>query len=123
MRRLAAVFLGVAIVGGLSAVMAGAQAPDPKLVAAGRTIFRSSKVDCTQCHMAQGKGNKKLRMDGPTAKVAKLSAEQIRQWIVSPAEMTAKLDHEPDNPMKKKDLTEAEVNALVAYMLSLRGKK
>lgn len=121
MKRLIAAFLALTIASAASAVAAAAQAPDPKLVAAGRRIF--SDKDCTQCHMAQGKGNKKLRMDGPTAKVAKLTPEEIRQWIVSPVEMTAKLTTKPENPMKKKDLTETEVDALVAYLLSLRGKK
>jgi mono/diheme cytochrome c family protein len=121
MKRLTGAFLGVAIVVGLFGGVGSAQAPDPKLVAAGKRLFSSK--DCTQCHMAEGKGNKKLRMDGPKAKVANLPPEEIRQWIVSPVEMTAKLDHKPENPMKKKVLTEAEVDALVAYMAYLRTKK
>jgi len=121
MKRLVGAFLGVAIVIGPFTGTGSAQAPDPKLVAAGKRLF--SVKDCTQCHMAEGKGNKKLRMDGPAAKVAKLAPEEIRQWIVSPVEMTAKLPHKPENPMKKKVLTEAEVDSLVAYMMFLRTKK
>ena len=108
--------LGAFLVG---AVSLPAQA-DPD-VAAGKKLFSSK--NCTKCHMAEGKGNKKLRMDGPNAAVAKLSADEIEQWLVSPAEMTAKLDHKPVNAMKKTALTDSEIKALVAYMLHLRTLK
>lgn len=98
-----------------------AQTPDPKEVATGKRLFSSK--NCVKCHMAEGKGNKKLRMDGPNAAVAKLSVSEIRQWLVAPEEMTAKLDHKPVNPMKKTALTDPEVNALVAYMSNLRTLK
>ena len=114
--RVALLLGGVLLAGAV-----GAQTPDPKEVAAGKKLFSSK--NCTKCHMAEGKGNKKLRMDGAAAKVAKLSPGEIRQWITSPAEMTAKLDHKPVNPMKKTELTEAEISALVAYMLHLRTLK
>ena len=113
------------LIGLIGAVLFGggllAQTPDPKDVAAGKKLFSSK--NCVKCHMAEGKGNKKLRMDGPNAAVAKLSVDQIRQWIVTPEEMTAKLDHKPVNPMKKTAMTDPEVNALVAYMFSLRTLK
>jgi mono/diheme cytochrome c family protein len=113
--------VGVVVAGAflIGAVSLAAQA-DPN-VAAGKKLFSSK--NCTKCHMAEGKGNKKLRMDGPNAAVAKLSAGEIEQWIVSPAEMTAKLDHKPVNAMKKTNLTAAEVTALVAYMQYLRTLK
>jgi mono/diheme cytochrome c family protein len=113
-------FIAVLFGGALLAGAVSAQAQDPN-VAAGKKLFSSK--NCTKCHMAEGKGNKKLRMDGPTAKVAKLSAAEIHQWITSPADMTAKLDHKPVNAMKKTTLTDGEVAALVAYMLHLRALK
>lgn len=100
--------------------VAAAQGADPN-IALGRKLFSSK--NCTKCHMAEGKGNKKLRMDGPGAAVAKLSAGEIEQWIISPAEMTAKLDHKPVNPMKKTAMSDPEIKALVAYMLHLRTLK
>ena len=110
-----------ALVGALVVVgTVSAQTPDPK-IATGKKLFSSK--NCTKCHMAEGKGNKKLRMDGPKAAVSKLSADEIRQWITNPAEMTAKLDHKPLNPMKKTTLIDDEVDALVAYMLHLRTLK
>lgn len=99
---------------------APAQGQDPN-IGEGKKLFASKS--CTKCHMAEGKGNKNLRMDGPTAKLAKLSEADVRKWILSPAEMTATLDHKPVNAMKKTVLTDAEVDALVAYMMSLRTKK
>jgi len=117
MKQFIGVLLGAVLLGGA----VSAQAPDPKDIAAGKRLFTTK--NCTKCHMAEGKGNKKLRMDGPTAAVAKLSPAEVRQWIMSPAEMTAKLDHKPVNAMKKTNLTDPEVNALIAYMLHLRTLK
>ncbi len=115
MKQVIATLIGVAFL----AATVSAQA-DPK-VAAGKKLF--STKNCVKCHMAEGKGNKKLRMDGTTAPVAKLSAADIQQWILSPAEMTAKLDHKPINPMKKTALADPEVAALVAYLMHLRTLK
>jgi mono/diheme cytochrome c family protein len=117
MRHVVGALFGIVLLVGT----VSAQTPDSKDIAAGKRLF--SAKNCTKCHMAEGKGNKKLMMDGPTAKVAKLSESEIRQWITSPAEMTAKLDHKPVNPMKKTELTDAEVNSLVAYLLHLRTLK
>jgi mono/diheme cytochrome c family protein len=117
MKRLVGVLFGSLLLVGA----VWAQTLDPKEVAAGKRLFSSK--NCTKCHMAEGKGNKKLRMDGPAAAVSKLAAGAIEQWITSPAEMTAKLDHKPVNVMKKTAMADAEVKALVAYMLHLRTLK
>jgi hypothetical protein len=52
----------------------------------------------------------------------KLSAEDIRQWIVNPTEMTAKTKSTKKPPMVAKygKLPEADIAALVAYMQSLK---
>ena len=113
--------VGILVAGAFFAGAVPATAQTDPDVAAGRKLFSSK--NCTKCHMAEGKGNKKLRMDGPNAAVSKLSAGEIEQWINSPAEMTAKLDHKPVNPMKKTALTDPEMKALVAYMLHLRTLK
>jgi hypothetical protein len=51
-----------------------------------------------------------------------LSAEEIRQWIVSPADMTAKTKSTKKPPMQDKysKLPAADIDALVAYMQSLK---
>ena len=115
-RRLAGVLLGGALLVG----SVGAQALDPKEVAAGRKLFTSK--NCTKCHMAEGKGNRKLLMDGPKAKLAKLTPEEITLWLTSPEEMTAKLAEKPENPMQKLEATDAEMKALAAYLRSRQPK-
>jgi mono/diheme cytochrome c family protein len=122
MKLLLGALIGAA---GLTAVaVAAAQSPaanlNPQTVAAGRALFNEKQ--CVKCHQAQGRGNRRLPMDGPRARVAQLSVDQIRQWLLSPEEMTAKLERKPAIPMKKVELTDAEVDALIAYMLSLRSR-
>jgi hypothetical protein len=53
---------------------------------------------------------------------AKLSAAEIRQWIVDPAGMTAKTKStaKPPMPARWAKLPAAELDALVAYMQSLK---
>ena len=112
----------VAIVGGglwLGMGMAGVVGAqgDPAKVAAGKTVFADTK--CSTCHGPEGRGDKndKLSLVGISAK---LSVADIRKWITSPAEMTAKLSKKPTVAMKKFDLTDAQVDDLVAYIQSLK---
>jgi mono/diheme cytochrome c family protein len=97
------------------ASVASAQTVDPKKAAAGKKLFVAT--NCTMCHGAEGKGNQKLSLDGVNKK---LTPVQIRQWITSPVEMTAKLPAKPLVPMKKFELKDADVDALVAYVTSLK---
>jgi len=115
-RTWAAILLGVSMMAGVS----GAQALDPNEVAAGKKLFTSK--NCVQCHMIEGKGNRRLLMDGPNTKLAKLTPDEISKWLTAPEEMTAKLPKPPANPMKKVDATPDEVKALVAYLRSRQPK-
>jgi mono/diheme cytochrome c family protein len=112
-------------IAGLAATLMGAsliaaQALDPAKVALGKKTFEGTK--CTKCHGDDGKGDKdgKLSLVSGTAK---LSAADIRKWITSPAEMTAKLPRKPKEAMKKFDLTDAQVDGLVAFVQSISAKK
>ena len=71
------------------------------------------------CHPIAGKGNKQSPLDGVGAK---LSADDIRAWIVNPIEMAAKTNSTKKPPMPKKwaKLPAADLDALVAYMQSLK---
>jgi hypothetical protein len=71
------------------------------------------------CHAIAGKGNKMSALDGIGAK---LSADEIRQWIVNPTEMTAKAKStkKPPMPAKYGKLAKEELDALVAYLSSLK---
>jgi len=71
------------------------------------------------CHAIAGKGGKASPLDGVGAK---LSAADTKQWIVEPVAMAAKVGSTKKPPMPKKydKLPAADVDALVAYMQSLK---
>ena len=87
------------------------------LAAKGEKLFTDQK--CTLCHSVNGRGNVKGAMDGAGSK---LTADEIRAWITDANAMTAK-SKEPRKPaMKQYALEKADVDALVAYVLSLKKK-
>lgn len=82
----------------------------------GMKVYADQK--CAVCHAIGGKGNAKGALDDVGSR---LSADEIRAWIVSPAEMTKKTKAERKPPMRAyPNLPKEEVDALVAYMLSLK---
>jgi len=85
--------------------------------ARGEQVYNAQK--CSMCHQVAGKGNKLSVLDG----VGKtLTAEQIREWIVAPdqAATKAKSTKKPAMPKTYAKLPPADVDALVAYMQSLK---
>lgn len=86
-------------------------------VAKGQQAFAESK--CLVCHFVGGEGNKKGPvLDGVGAK---LTAEEMRQWITNAPEMAAKANIVRKPPMKAyPDLPKETVDALVAYLSSLK---
>jgi mono/diheme cytochrome c family protein len=114
MRRIVGIVAGFIVLSSAAA----AQAPDPKKVAAGKELYTTLK--CSTCHRAEGKGPAKLTLDGIAAK---MPAAQIRAWIATPADMEAKLPKPPTvkmSTMMKKNLSDPDIDALVAYVLSLK---
>ena len=83
----------------------------------GMEVYAAQK--CSVCHQIAGKGNKQNPLDGVGKK---LTADEIRQWIVNPAEMSAKVKStkKPPMPAKYGKLPAADLDALVAYMQSLK---
>lgn len=82
----------------------------------GAKVYAARK--CSMCHMIAGQGNKKLPLDGIGSK---LTADQIREWIADPVEAAKKANSTVKPPMRAiKDLPKADLDALVAYMLSLK---
>jgi len=83
----------------------------------GQEVYAAQK--CQVCHSIAGKGAKQNPLDGVGTK---LSAAEIREWIVNPAAMTAKTKStkKPPMPAKYSKLPAAELDALVAYMQSLK---
>ena len=83
----------------------------------GQQVYAAQK--CQTCHSIAGKGAKANPLDGVGKK---LSADEIRQWIVNPTEMTKKSGStkKPPMPNKYSKLPAADIDALVAYLASLK---
>ena len=83
----------------------------------GQEVYTAQK--CSVCHAIAGKGGKANPLDGVGAK---LSADDIRQWITHPTEAAAKAKStkKPPMPAKYGSLPAADLDALVAYMASLK---
>ena len=95
-------------------VAARAAAQDAK-VARGAQIYAEQK--CALCHSIGDKGNKKGPLDGVGTK---LSADELRQWIVDAKGMTAKTKAPRKPEMKNYALAKDDLEALVAYMQTLK---
>jgi len=94
-------------------VAAPAAAQDAK--AKGEKLFADQK--CTLCHSVAEKGNKKGPLDGVASK---LSAAEIREWMTDAKGMTAKMKTTRKPEMKAYSLPKDDVDALVAYLGSLK---
>ena len=82
----------------------------------GEAVYAEQK--CSVCHSIAGKGNAKGSLDDVGTK---LTEAEIREWITSPKEMTAKTKAERKPPMKSyPNLPKADVDALVAYLQTLK---
>jgi mono/diheme cytochrome c family protein len=94
-----------------------ASSQDAALAARGAEVYTAQK--CQVCHSVAGKGGKSSPLDGVGAK---LSATDIREWITHPADMTAKTKSQKKPPMPAKwaALPAADLDALVAYIQSLK---
>lgn len=84
-------------------------------VAKGAAVYAAQK--CSICHAINGKGNAKGALDNVGAT---LSADEIRQWIVAAPEMTAKTKAARKPAMKAYTLDKADLDALVAYLQTLK---
>lgn len=99
--------------------IAGAATAAAQDTARGEKVYAAQK--CNMCHSIAGKGNAKGPLDGVGTK---LTAEEIHQWIVDPVAMTKKTNSTRKPPMtaKYKGLSKEDLDALVAYMVSLKKK-
>ncbi|MDR1989831.1 MAG: cytochrome c [Acidobacteriaceae bacterium] len=92
-------------------------AQDAALVKKGEGVYTAQR--CSTCHGIAGKGNKSNPLDGVGGK---LSTEDIHHWIVDPTAMTAKAQStkKPPMPNRYSKLPAEELDALVAYLASLK---
>jgi len=99
------------IVLAISAFAAVAAAQD---AAAGAKVYVDQK--CSVCHSIAGKGNAK----GPLDDVGKMPADDIRAWITDAKAMTEKTKAPRKPVMKQYSLPKGDVDALVAYLQTLK---
>lgn len=85
--------------------------------ARGAAVYTEQK--CQLCHSVAGKGNAKGALDEVGSK---LSAADLKAWIVDAKGMTAKTKPTRKPDMKSYTLPADDVDALVAYMLTLKKK-
>jgi mono/diheme cytochrome c family protein len=84
--------------------------------AKGEQLYTTNK--CSMCHSVAGKGNKKYPLDGVGGK---LSAADIKEWLVNPDAQHAKKADKPVMKMKSyKALSAQDLDDLVAYVGSLK---
>ncbi len=99
-------------------VVAGPVHAQDAKVAKGMQVYADQK--CALCHAIAGKGNAKGRLDDVGSR---LKADEIREWIEHPAEMTAKTKAARKPAMRSyPDLSKDDVDALVSYLLTLQKK-
>jgi mono/diheme cytochrome c family protein len=99
------------------ATSAASAGQDAAQIKKGQAVYTAQK--CQVCHAIAGKGGKASALDGVGGK---LSADDIRQWITHPTDMTAKAKStkKPAMPNKYGSLAAADLAALVAYLASLK---
>lgn len=100
----------------LMAMVVTAQAAAAQdLASKGKDVYAAQK--CNVCHAVAGTGNKKGALDGVGAK---LSASDLRSWITDAPAMTAKVKAERKPVMKAYMLAKDDLDALVAYLQTLK---
>jgi mono/diheme cytochrome c family protein len=108
------VVFGLVVAATVALAPGQAQAQD---AARGEQVYAAQK--CSMCHQVAGKGNKLSVLDGVGKK---LSADQTREWLVDPAAAATKAGStkKPLMPKTYAKLPPADIDALVAYMQSLK---
>lgn len=101
-------------ISGTLLLLFGAPAMAQDAVAKGAALFGAQK--CAMCHSLDGKGAAKGPLDGIGTK---LKADEIRQWLVTPVEMSAKANATRKPVMKSyASLSKEDLDALVAFLAS-----
>jgi mono/diheme cytochrome c family protein len=91
-------------------------AQDAASIERGTKVYTDQK--CSVCHSIAGKGNPKGVLDDVGSR---LTAEEIRMWIVNPVEMTKKTNAARKPQMRAyPNLAKEDLDGLVAYMMSLK---
>ena len=105
------------VMAGVVMLCATAAAAQDTAVAKGEAVYTAQK--CALCHSIGDKGNRKGPLDGVGTR---LSVDDLHKWIVDAKGMTAKTGAPRKPEMKNYALPKEDVDALVAYMASLKKK-
>ena len=101
----------------VAAVLAAPVFAQDAKIAKGEEVYAAQK--CAMCHSIGDKGNKKGPLDGVGSK---LSTDEIRMWMTDAKTMTAKTNSTRKPEMKSYSLPKDDLDAVVAYMASLKKK-
>ncbi len=101
---------------------ATAFAQDAAAIEKGKAVYANVLPKCKTCHSIAGEGNAKGALDEVGGKY---KAEEIKAWMRTPKDMTEKTKAArkpamPAYPAEK--LSDADLEALTAYMMSLKKK-
>ncbi|OFW04775.1 MAG: hypothetical protein A3H96_10185 [Acidobacteria bacterium RIFCSPLOWO2_02_FULL_67_36] len=83
----------------------------------GKALFASS--GCKMCHSIAGVGNPKGSLDEVGSK---LTAADIKAWLTDPVAKAAQTKAERKPAMMKKPLSAEDIDALTAYLQTLKKK-
>jgi len=93
-----------------------ASAQQAAMIERGQKVYAAQK--CAICHSIEGKGNQKGALDGVGSR---LSAGDIRSWMVNAPDMAAKTKATRKPVMKAyTTLPKEDLDALVGYLQSLK---
>jgi mono/diheme cytochrome c family protein len=113
--------VAIAVAPVLALVLSGpAMSQDAAKIAKGKLVYEGATPKCKVCHSVGGVGNVKGSLDDSGTK---LKADEIKAWLRTPKEMTekAKASRKPVMPAYPKEkLSDEDLEALTAYMLSLK---
>lgn len=110
----------IASVAGIALLLATPAAAGGRLMQTdqGAAVYAAQK--CSICHSLDGKGQAKGPLDGIGTK---LTAAEIREWIVNPVEMTKKHNATRKPVMRAyPNLPKEDLDALVAFLASKKKK-
>jgi mono/diheme cytochrome c family protein len=87
--------------------------------AKGKLVYEGAVPKCKTCHSVGGVGNPKGALDAAGTR----TADDIKSWVRTPKEMAdkTKAARKPAMPAYPKEkLSDADLDALAAYILSLK---
>ena len=108
------------VLGITGAVLGWGSAASAQDAAKGKQVYDGATPKCKVCHSIGGEGNAKGSLDGVGST---LKADDIKAWLRTPKESAekAKAARKPPMPAYPKEkLSDADLDALAAYLLTLK---